>query len=81
MKEYFELAGKRIKMSDIKNFEVIKTEYIYRPVYRELDKGLKTALFGKKYKYIEMQPYAAIKNTSKKQFLLEKTISQRSMNV
>lgn len=66
MKEYFELAGKRIKMSDIKNFEVIKTEYIYRPVYREPDKGLKTALFGKKYKYIEMQPYAAIRNTSKK---------------
>lgn len=63
MNEYFTILGKRIKFSDIKDFQIAKREYIYRPsfvekVYQE-KKFLKTETHTV-YAFNKMVPYAAI---------------------
>lgn len=57
MSEYFEIFGTIIKYADIKDFRVIQREYIYRPTYREEQKGVFKV---KKFTFAGMQPYAAI---------------------
>ena len=49
MSEYFDICGRRILLSSIKDFRMIKVEFVYRPVFRETKKTLLTALGGKKY--------------------------------
>lgn len=66
MEEYIYINGTEIKISEIKEFALIQKEYIYRPAYIEVEKNLKKALFGKKYNFIKMQPYAAIMDENKK---------------
>lgn len=67
MKEYFDIFGTEIKLSEIKEFRVVQKEYIYRPTYMEEEKTLKNVLTGKRIKFFEMQPYAAIDGGGKNQ--------------
>ena len=60
MAEYFDICGTHIAISKIKNFRVIKVEYIYRPVFRESKKSFLSSLAGKRYEFAYMEPYAAI---------------------
>ncbi len=60
MSEYFDICGRRISLSSIKDFRMIKVEFVYRPVFRETKKTLLTALGGKKYEFSHMEAYAAI---------------------
>lgn len=55
MEEYYDIAGKSIKLSEITNFEIKKCEYIFRPAFTESKK-----FFGKKYDFTGMEPYAVI---------------------
>lgn len=56
----FEIFGTLIPFSTIKKYRIIQREYIYRPVYREVQQ--KGFLFSKTttYEFSEMVPYAAI---------------------
>lgn len=67
MKEYFDIFGTEIKVSEIKEFRIVQKEYIYRPTYVEEEKSLKNALTGKRIKFFGMQPYAAIDGGGKNQ--------------
>lgn len=67
MKEYFDIFGTEIKVSDIKEFRIVQKEYIYRPTYVEEEKSLKTTLLGNRIKFFGMQPYAAIDGGGKNQ--------------
>lgn len=60
MAEYFEICGTRIAISTIKDFRMTKVEFIFRPVFRESKKLLRSAISGKKYEFDYMEPYAAI---------------------
>lgn len=60
MTEYFEIAGTRIRFAEIRDFRLVKREYIYRPMYRETDKFSLQNMTGKRYVFAGMQPYAAI---------------------
>lgn len=60
MNDCFEIAGNHIKYTEIKDFRIVKREYIYRPFYREVDGFSLKRTFGKKYEFAGMQPYAAI---------------------
>lgn len=60
MAEYFDICGTRIPISTIKDFRIIKVEFVVRPVFRESKKTMMTALSGKKYEFSHMEPYAAI---------------------
>lgn len=55
MKEYFDIFGTEIKLSEIKEFRIVQKEYIYRPTYVEEEKSLKNALTGKRIKFFGMQ--------------------------
>ena len=66
MEEYIYINGTEIKICDIKEFALVQREYIYRPAYVEGEKSIKNSLFGKKYHFVEMQPYAAIFDENKK---------------
>ena len=66
MEEYIYINGTEIKICDIKEFALVQREYIYRPSYVEAEKSIKNSLFGKKYHFVEMQPYAAIFDENKK---------------
>lgn len=35
MEKYVEICGTPIEVKSIKDYRIIKTEYIYRPVFRE----------------------------------------------
>lgn len=53
--EYIDVVGTRINFSEIRDFGIRKCEYIYRPSFEESSK-----LFGKRYVFTGMKPYAAI---------------------
>lgn len=56
MDELFYIMGTRIPIASIKDFQIVQREYIYRPTYIESGSGI----FGKRYRFYKMQPYAAI---------------------
>ena len=63
MAEYFEIGGTHIPFSTIKDFRVIKVEFVFRPVFCESKKTMMSAFSsraGKKYEFSHMEPYAAI---------------------
>lgn len=60
MAEYFDICGTRIPISTIKDFRIIKVEFVVRPVFRESKKTMMTAFSGKRYEFAYMEPYAAI---------------------
>lgn len=60
MAEYFDICGTHIPISTIKDFRIIKVEFVFRPVFCEAKKTMMTALAGKKYEFAYMEPYAAI---------------------
>lgn len=60
MAEYFDICGTHIPVSSIKDFRVIKVEFVFRPVFCESRKTMMTAFSGKKYDFSHMEPYAAI---------------------
>lgn len=70
MEEYIYINGVEIKLCDIKEFALVQKEYIYRPAYVEREKSIKNSLFGKKYHFVEMQPYAAIFDENKKEMAI-----------
>ena len=57
MADYFDICGTPIKYSEIKSFRIVQREYIYRPTYVE-EKSILPLV--RKYKFFDMQPYAAI---------------------
>lgn len=59
MDTYFEIFGTLIPMRDITFFRLVQREYIYRPLFREVDQTF-LGLSKKKYEFAEMIPYAAI---------------------
>ena len=63
MAEYFEIGGTHIPFNTIKDFRVIKVEFVFRPVFCESKKTMMSAFSaraGKKYEFSHMEPYAAI---------------------
>lgn len=60
MAEYFDICGTRIPISTIKDFRIIKVEFVVRPVFCESRKTVMSAFSGKKYEFAYMEPYAAI---------------------
>lgn len=60
--EYFDIMGTPIKLSTIKSFRLVQSEYVYRPCYTvQIDKGILGLSKGqKKYVFHHMEPYAAI---------------------
>ena len=60
MLDYFDIYGTHIPISSIKDFRIINVEFIFRPVFREIKKNMMSALTGKKFEFVAMQPYAAI---------------------
>ena len=63
MAEYFEIGGTHIPFSAIKDFRVIKVEFVFRPVFSESKKAVMSVFStkaGKKYEFSHMEPYAAI---------------------
>lgn len=56
MDEFFYIMGTRIPIASIKDFQIVQREYIYRPTYTEAEGGI----FGKRFRFYKMQPYAAI---------------------
>ncbi|MGN1399065.1 MAG: hypothetical protein ACI4WG_03595 [Erysipelotrichaceae bacterium] len=68
MAEYVDIGKRIIRTGSIKTFSVVPVEYIFRPTYYEEDEyGLFGTNKGKKYRFIKMEPYAAIigENNSK----------------
>ena len=60
MNSYFDICGTHIPMESIRDFRVIKVEFVYRPVFRECSKTLASAFSSKKYEFACMEPYAAV---------------------
>lgn len=60
MLEYFDICGTRIPISSIKDFRLIKVEFIFRPVFHEAKKASMFTRSGPKYEFAYMEPYAAI---------------------
>lgn len=60
MAEYFDICGTRIPLSTIKDFRIIKVEFVVRPVFHESKKSMMTAFSRKKYEFAYMEPYAAV---------------------
>ena len=71
MEGYVEICGTPIEVKAIKEFRVVKREYIYRPVYDEIQKK---NILGTTTKYLfrSMEPYAAILGQSNGGFLWQK---------
>ena len=44
MADYFDISGTHIPLSTIKDFRMIRVEFIFRPVFRESKKLLMTAI-------------------------------------
>lgn len=57
MEGYVEICGTPIEVKSIKDFRVVKKEYIFRPVFEEIPK---TFFSPTKYIFKNMEPYAAI---------------------
>ena len=68
MKRFIEISGTPIEIKSIKDFRIIQTEYIYRPVFREIPP--KNFLFKSRYEFEYMEPYAAIVGEDKQNPLL-----------
>ena len=60
MAEFFDICGTHIPFSTIKDFRMIKVEFVFRPVFRESKKSMMSMIAGKKYDFSHMEPYAAI---------------------
>ncbi len=60
MTNYFDICGTHIPITAIKDFRIIKVEFIFRPVFREAKSSFMTAISGKRYEFAYMEPYAAI---------------------
>lgn len=58
MEKYVEICGTPIEVKSIKDYRIIKTEYIYRPVFREEPSSNK--FFTDSFVFERMEPYAAI---------------------
>ena len=58
MNDFIEICGTPIEIKSIKDFRIVKKEYIYRPVFREIPR--KNFLSSVKYEFETMEPYAAI---------------------
>lgn len=58
MDKYVEICGTPIEIKSIKDYRIVKKEYIFRPVFREIPP--KNFLFSTKYLFEAMEPYAAI---------------------
>lgn len=68
MAEYIDVGKRIIKTSTIKTFSVVPVEYIFRPTYYEENEyGFFGSVKGQKYRFIKMEPYAAVigENNSK----------------
>lgn len=55
MIDFFEINHTPLKLSEIKDYRIVEKEMIMRPVFREVAK-----LFGSKYEFEAMEPYAII---------------------
>ena len=73
MENEFELCGTHIPLSNIKDYRVMKREYIYRPAYREKQNSIMKLLSGNKYEFSQMLPYAAIISESEYNTALRRT--------
>ena len=60
MADCFDICGTLIPMSSIKDFRIIKVEFIFHPVFCEAKSSLMAAISGKKYEFAYMESYAAI---------------------
>lgn len=60
MNDEFEIYGTHIPFSAIKNYRMVKREYIYRPAYKAKTTSLKSLFSNCKYEFYQMIPYAAI---------------------
>lgn len=60
MADFFDICGTHIPISSIKDFRIIDVEFIFRPVYHESKNAMMSALTGKRFEFVTMQPYAAI---------------------
>ena len=60
MDGFFDINGTHIALDAIKDFRTLDVEFIFRPVFREAQKGLLNAFINKKYEFVAMEPYAAI---------------------
>ncbi len=71
MEGFIEICGTPIEIKKIKEFRIVKREYIYRPVYEEIQKK---NILGTTTKYLfqSMEPYAAILGQSNGGFLWQK---------
>lgn len=61
----FDICGTHILFSDIKDYQIVQREYIYRPAYKERQSSIRKLLSSAKYEFTEMIPYAAINVDSK----------------
>lgn len=55
MLDFFEINHTPLRISEIKDFRIVEKEMIMRPVFKEAPR-----LFGSKYKFVAMEPYAVI---------------------
>ena len=72
MTTYFDIYRTRIPIDSIKDFRIIEVEFIFRPVFQEVQRGSSAAFLGFnifaptsstdncKFEFVSMQPYAAI---------------------
>lgn len=58
MDKYVEICGTPIEIKSIKDYRIVKKEYIFRPVFREIPP--KNFLSSTKYLFETMEPYASI---------------------
>lgn len=56
----FDICGTHIPFSEIKDYQIVQREYIYRPAYKE--KSASFPFMKHKYEFAQMLPYAAILN-------------------
>lgn len=72
MLDFFDIFGTPIPYAEIKDFRIVQREYIYRPVYEEviyLDKRVFKHEQKTEYRYIQMEPYAAIIDESDRRWI------------
>ena len=56
----FDIKGTRIPYHDILNYQIVRKEYIYRPVFQEKKNSLAKMVSIKKFDFLVMTPYAAV---------------------
>lgn len=60
MIDEFDICGTHIPYSEIKDYQIVQREYIYRPAYKEKRSSVKKLLSSTKYDFTEMIPYASV---------------------